>query len=550
MGARGPGARRKIDAVKQAPAKRRKPSWQYAGLSRFERVLRFVQSLPVTKGPLAGRRIKLLPGQVEFLRATYDRPDSEPVNLAILSEPRGNGKTGLLQGLSLCHLMGPEAQPRGEVYAAAVDRVQSGKMFNEIEATLLATPELAARVNIQRFAKRVEVLSGPGTGSVFEAMSGDARKGHGLAPSFWCYDELARVDDRELLDALLTGMGKRRCLGVIISTQAPDDEHPLSTLIDDALTGVDKSAVCRVTAAPMNADWRDPDVLRSVNPALGSFLDEKTLLDEQQKAQRIPAFEANFRNLRLNQRIDARADDRLVTASVWKENAGSVDRKALAGHAAFGGLDLASKHDLTAFVLVFPNENKPAGYDILPWFWTPAGQMAKRAPAEQERFREWIAGGYITEVPGDVVTTAVIASDLVAICEEFDVKTINFDKWHIDYLKRDLEEIGVELPLENFGQGHSRVMAPAVEFLAECALTARLRHAGNPVLTASVAGAIVTRDKAGNPMLDKPKSNKRGPVRIDGAVALTMALGAAKGWEPSPKKPSLDGFLKSPVMVV
>lgn len=552
MGKRGPGANRQNAARAKAPAKPRKPSWAFKGLSRFERVVRFMQSLPVTKGPLAGKKIKLLPGQLDWLRDIYERPEGEPINLAILSEPRGQGKTGLLQGLSLCHLMGPEAQPRGECYAAAVDRTQSSKMFTEIEATLLATPELVARVNIQRFAKKVEVLDGPGTGSIFEAMSGDARKGHGLAPSFWCYDELARVGDRELLDALLTGMGKRQCLGVIISTQAPDDDHPLSQLIDDAPS--DPTVVCRVTAAPMDADWTSPDVLRSVNPALGFFLDEKTLLDEQRKAQRIPAFEANFRNLRLNQRIDARADDRLVTASVWKTNMGNATREqmleALKGRVAFGGLDLAGKNDLAALVLAFPDDLKPAGYDLLAWFWTPKGQMQKRTPAEQARFRQWIQQGYLTEVPGDVVTTATIAKDLVKICTDYAVNMIAYDRWHIEYLKADLDELGVTLPMDSFGQGHSRAMAPAIEFLAECALTSRLRHGGNPVLTGSVAGAIVIRDKAGNPMIDKPKSNRTGPVRVDGAIALTMALGTAKGWEAPPKKPSLQGFLSSPVMVI
>ena len=80
------------------------------------------------------------------------------------------------------------------------------------------------------------MIAGPGKGSKYEALSADARRGHGLAPSWWAYDEMAQTRDRKLFDALRTGMGKRkRALGIILSTQAEDDEHPLSQLIDDGL---------------------------------------------------------------------------------------------------------------------------------------------------------------------------------------------------------------------------------------------------------------------------------------------------------------------------
>ena len=98
----------------------------------------------------------------------------------------------------------------------------------------------------------------------------------------------------------------------------------------------------------------------------------------------------------------------------------------------------------------------------------------------------------------------------------------------MQHLQFELTELGLSgLPITEFGQGHSKVMAPAIEQFNQCALTGRLRHPSNAVLTASVVHAIVVPDRAGNPMLDKSKSNRSGPVRIDGAVALVMALGTA-----------------------
>jgi phage terminase large subunit-like protein len=378
MGLRGPGARRLLNAREGVEVKPKRPAWERKGLCRSGRNVAFVQSLPITKGKLQGKRFRLLPGQRRFIEEIYG---SRRVSIAVKSEPRGNGKTGLLAPLALCHLLGPEAEPRGEVYSAAIDRQQAGIMFNEMEAIILAVPEFAARVNIQRFHKRIEVLSGQGAGSTYEALSADARRAHGLAPSLWVYDELAQAKDRVLLDNLITAMGKRKqTLGVIISTQAPNDDHPLSQLIDDGLSGVDESILVHLSSAPEDADPFEVETLRACNPALGIFLDEGDLLKEAQRARRLPAFEAAYRNLRLNQRVDASTENRLATAAVWRLGATPVDLERLRGRRCFGGLDLSGKSDLTALVLVFPDEEPEPSYDIVPFFWTPEGPASTSTP--------------------------------------------------------------------------------------------------------------------------------------------------------------------------
>src|SRR3954452_13590259 len=104
--------------------------------------------------------MKLLPEQREFIDATYgdlDRAGLRKRRLGISSQPKGGGKTSLCAGLVLCHLLGPESEPRGEVYSAAVDRGQAAIVFGEAEATIMQVPEFAASVNIQRFHKKIEV---------------------------------------------------------------------------------------------------------------------------------------------------------------------------------------------------------------------------------------------------------------------------------------------------------------------------------------------------------------------------------------------------------
>ena len=356
--------------------------WKKAGLSRVERVIAFLQFLPITKGKLIGRNLELLPDQRAFIEDIYGRSDTERVRLGIFSQPRGNGKTGLIAGLQLCHLLGPEAEIRGECYSAAIDRQQAGLIADEMEAIILKVPEFADAVNMRRWPFRViEVRKGDGLGSKYEALSADARRGHGLAPSFWAYDELAQAKDRQLLDALTTAMGKRnRSLGIVISTQAADDDHALSQLIDDAHSGADRSIVVHLRSAPMDADPFAPETIRAVNPAFGKFLDEQDVLVEAERARRMPSFESAFRNLRLNQRIAPFARDQLLTPDVWALGDAAIDEAIFAdGRPVYGGIDLSARTDLSALVLAA--EDDSGIVHLLPRAWTPADGLAARVIA-------------------------------------------------------------------------------------------------------------------------------------------------------------------------
>ena len=131
-----------------ATPKRRKPlppassvphPWDASGLSRAERVIRFIETLPCTAGPLAGTTLKLRPWQKRFIKAVYktDKSGNRLVRTAVLSVARKNGKTQLAAAFCLCALSGPESEPRGECYAVACTRFQAGRVFNEMVAIIV-----------------------------------------------------------------------------------------------------------------------------------------------------------------------------------------------------------------------------------------------------------------------------------------------------------------------------------------------------------------------------------------------------------------------------
>ncbi|MPZ38490.1 MAG: terminase large subunit [Rhizobiales bacterium] len=522
MGLRGARSGAKAKRSRDTAASR--PPWKAPRLSRSESMIRFLESLPVTKSMLAGKKMRLLPGQKIFVRTIYaKRPRS--VRLAVKSEPRGNGKTGLTAGLALAHLLGPEAERRGEVYACAADKKQSSLIFAEAVAIIEATPQFADRVNIQRFHKIIEVMSGDGAGSIFEALSADVRRPHGLSPTLWIFDELGQARGSELLDGLITAQGKRKeSLGIVISTQAPSDQHPLSQLIDDGLRGLDPSVYVQLTAAPVDADPFAEETWRACNEAWGVFLNADEFRDQARRAERLPSFRAAFLNLRLNQRIDATT--KFISDPDWMLCATPVDRQALRGKPCIGGLDLSATTDMTSLQLFFPHDGS-----VLSWFWLPHEGLMDRDRHEGVPYRLWRDSGLLETTPGRAIDYRAIVLRLAEIVTEFDVQSIAYDRAFIKQLQRLLDEEAVVVPLVEFGQGFVS-MAPAVQALEAAVLDRRIKHGGHPILRWNASNAAIDVDPAGN----RKVSKKRSLAHVDGLVALLMAIGQHNR-QPAPAEP-------------
>ena len=521
MGARGPGAARMKRAAEQAAEHQGPHPWEAANLSRAERVIAFIESMPITKGYGAGENVKLLPFQREWIEAIYatDREGNRRVRTGLLSVARGQGKTVLAALLCLCHLAGPEAEPRGECYSAGATKDQAALIFAEMEAVIFAVPWLAARLNVQRFHKRIEDME---TGSIYRALASDGAAVHGLASSFIVADELAQWKKRELFDILRTSMGKRRePLLLAIGTQSPSPVNLMSELVDYAgrvNSGEieDPAFHGRVYAVPEDADPYDPENWKLANPALGVFVSEQQIADEAERARRLPTFEPAFLNLHCNQRVDA--EPRAINPAEWEACGEAVDVEALRGRPCYAGLDLASVRDLAALVLYFPED----GGAVLPFFWCPKQGIAAKEEIDRVPYRTWAKAGHIEATPGAAIDKRHIARRLAKIVADFDLRGVAYDRWHIEDLKVILASEGIELPLVPWGQGFAS-MGPAVDAFEAALLAGELRHGMHPVLRWMAGNLILDTDAAG-----ARKPNKARSIdKIDGLAALIMACGLA-----------------------
>ncbi|MFT3724645.1 MAG: terminase large subunit [Hyphomonadaceae bacterium] len=489
----------------------------------------------------AGRRVKLRVWQKSWIRRVYrqDRHRNRPVRTAVFSMARKCGKTFIAAALSLCHLVGPEAEARGEVYSCANDKKQAAKLFEEMAAMLRVNPDLRRRVNIVRFHKSIEVLEGDGMGSVYHALSADAETKHGLSPSFVVYDELGQAKKRDLYDAMDSAMGARvNPLMLVISTQAADDNAPMSELIDYGLRVknsevVDPSFDLEFWTAPPESDPWSEETWRLANPALGDFRSLEDVRRLALQAQEQRSKEPAFRNLILNQRVAAHV--RFISRAEWKACETPFHLDDFAGAECVGGLDLSAVRDLTALVLMFERDGLVWAWPI---FFMPADAVRERAEADRMPYDRWAADGHIQLIPGATNDPEAIARHIGGLMQRFKLRRIRYDRWKIRDLVREMVKADLDcssdedleaheqarydgLLLVRHGQGFQD-MGPAVDELETLVANRRLRHPGSPVLTMCAANAVTVRDPADNRKLDKAKSSGR----IDGMVALAMATRA------------------------
>lgn len=483
-------------------------------MTRAEAIIEFIERYCVTpEGAAVGTPLVLADFQRDFIRDVYD--NSAGTRRAFLSVARKSGKSTLIAALLLAHLVGPEAKRNAQLVSGAMSRDQAALVFRAASQMVQLNPKLSKLVRIVPSGKR---LIGLPLATEYRALAAEGKTAHGLSPLLAILDEIGQVrgPQSDFIDAVTTSQGAHaEPLLIAISTQAANDADLFSVWLDDAAQSKDPRIVCHLYAAPEGCDLLDESAWKAANPALGLFRSVDDLREQMTQAQRMPSMENSARNLLLNQRVST--DAPFVSPDVWKAN--GADPVPFEGP-VFAGLDLSARNDLTALVLV----GKVAGvWQVFPHFWTPAQGLVERAKRDRAPYDVWAREGFLRTTPGGSVDYEHVATDIAEITAGLDLHAIAFDRWRMDILKRELERLGLSLPLVPFGQGF-RDMAPALDALEAELLNGRLAHGLHPTLTMCAANATTTKDPAGGRKLDK----SRATGRIDGMQALAMAIGIAQ----------------------
>lgn len=484
------------------------------------------------KGELRGTALRLEPWQLRNLRRVFGwcRPDgTRRYRRFDLWVPRKNGKSTLAAGTGLYLLTG-DGEPGARVYALAGNEDQATEVFGEAKDMCNQAPVLARMCNVYTSS-----IFEPLKASRFEVCSSKPDTKHGFNPSGTVCDEIHVWPNRDLFDVFATAViARRQPLMHVISTAGNDIEsfgHRMFETAVQAQEGVlqDPEYHSSVFAAKPTDDIEDPATWAKANPNIGVSVKLDGLKTLWKETIRDPSFLPTFKRLHLN--LWSQEAEAWLSIDAW--NACAKKKRGLEkfrGRSCYAGLDLSSNTDLTTLQLTFPCPDE--SFDVLSFFWCPEVQAEQRAKRDRVPYPLWIEQKWVESTPGNVIDYKFIVRKLVWLRDEcgIDILQVAYDRWGASKISQDLQDEHGFTMVE-FGQGFKSMSEPA-KLLERLVLSRKIRHEGSPVMTWNVANVRVKRDDADNvkPVKEDSKSRRR----IDGVVALVMALARASLGEGGP----------------
>lgn len=488
------------------------------------RAVAFINSLKHTKGTWHGKNFELLPWQDKIVKdifGTVKGNGFRQYNTAYVEIPKKQGKSELAAAIAL-YLLAGDGEWGAEVYGCAADRQQASIVFDIACNMVEQCPALKKRVKPVMSQKRLVYLP---LNSFYQVLSAESYTKHGLNVHGVVFDELHAQPNRALFDVMTHGSGdaRKQPLFFLITTAGTDRNSicwEVHQKAKDILEGrkYDSTFYPVIYGADETDEWSDERVWKKANPSLGITVDIDKLRTAYLSAKENPAEENLFRQLRLNQWV--KQSVRWMPMDAWDKCDFEVDPEKLKGRECYGGLDLSSSTDVTAFVLVFLPRSEEEKYEILPFFWIPEDTLEQRVRRDHVPYNVWKTNGQVNTTEGNVIHYGYIETFIEELGTKYNIKEIAFDRWGAVQMTQNLEGMG--FTVVPFGQGY-KDMSPPTKELMKLVLERKLAHGGNVPLRWMMDNVFVRTDPAGNIKMDKEKSTER----IDGAVALVMALDRA-----------------------
>jgi phage terminase large subunit-like protein len=409
------------------------------------------------------------------------------------------------------------------------------------------SPPLKKKLGRRGIQKKL--LEHPVTHSIFRALSSEGLRAHGLNVHGGIIDEVHVHKNPDVVDALETGTGSRTQPLIVFITTADDGAEAGSIYATkreeiEALVGghaEDPTVWGVVFGADDQAEDFDPfseESLRTANPGYGVTVLADYLAGKAAQAKRSP--QQLNRYLRLHLNVRTKQTTRWLRMEDWDASARTrtgtpvpVDLSTLEGRQCYGGLDLSSTTDMTAFSLWFPPEDPddPTEPHVwVPFFWLPEDRIKEltrrtKVPLDRWAEEEGHAGPALRLTEGNVVdyraVRQLITDDLA---ERFEILAVGYDRWNATETVKELADAGLEM--EQVSQGYAGLNQPCQQ-LERLVLSQRIAHGGHPILRWHVdcVGLKTNSDGYVKPVKpDRQTSSKRIDGVASGLNALAMHL--------------------------
>ncbi|MGC8093355.1 terminase large subunit [Pseudomonas paraeruginosa] len=499
--------------------------WPYVfDEAKADRAVKFMQLMPHTKGKWSASKSKLVfePWQV-FIEANifgWVKKDTGKRRFREAYEeiPRKNGKSARLAARGI-YLFAADGESGAEVYSGATTEKQAFEVFRPAWMMAHKLENLRNRFGIELSGNQ----KNPGPMFVMEDMSKFetviGNPGDGASPHAALVDEYHEHDTDALVDTMQTGMGAReQPLLSIITTAGSNLGGPCYEKRRDVIRilegqTIDETIFVIIYTIDEDDSWDDPASLIKANPNYGVSVFPDFLLAQLQQAKRSASKQNAFRTKHLNQWVGARTV--WMNMLAWQRQKRDFTIADMAGCRCWMALDLASKKDVAALVMLF---EKAGQFYCTPRFYAP-----EAAAEENEKYQNFALEGHLVLTPGSMTDYAFIEADILDLAKQIDLQDSAFDDWQANYLITRLSNTSI--PVVDFNQTVKNMSDPMKE--VEARVIARtLWHDGNPVMTWMMGNVAAKIDAKEN--IYPRKENDNDPnCKIDGPVALIMAMGRA-----------------------
>jgi phage terminase large subunit-like protein len=516
-----------------------------------DRAIRFFsECLVFYEGEFDGKPFTLLPFEEFIVGSLFGWKTADEFRrfrTAYVEMAKGNGKSPLAAGIGLYGLIA-DKEPGAEIYSAATTRDQASILFRDAKAFVEGSEALLRRLIVDKGN-----IGYAAQNSFFRPVSSEHRGLDGKRPHIALIDEIHEHPSDIVVNKMRAGTKGRRQALIFEITNSGYDRHSVcyqhheytekilegvgveNGMANDSwfgyMTGLD---VCEnhanegksipVDDCPDCDSWKDESKWLKANPGLDVIIPRKYLREQVAEASEMPSKENIVK--RLNFCIWTESVTKWMSLDRWRVCDGIADPEELRGRSCYGGLDLSSVNDVTAWIKVFPPEEEGEKYKVLCRFFLPADNLRERVRRDKVPYDVWVRQGFITTTPGNIIDYAFILAAIEQDTKDFMIVELAFDRWGSQKITTDLQNLGFEVEgkknLIQFGQGFASMAAPTKE-LEKMVLAGELAHGGNPVLAWMVSNTVVRTDPAGNIKPDKERSTER----IDGVVGLVMGLSRA-----------------------
>jgi phage terminase large subunit-like protein len=491
--------------------------------------IEFIQMLKAVDD-FYGQPFMLLDWQHDVLWDVYGTVNEKgyrQYRYAYLEIPKKNGKTSLIGGLSLYHLVCDP--PGGQIYCCAADRSQAELVYKAATG-MIEQDEILQSILVVRDSRKE--IRNKETGTILKVLSAEAYTKHGINPTVVIFDELHAQPNRDLWDVMTFGAGaaRKEPLWWVITTAGDDPDrksigwevHEYARKVRDGELN-DPTWYVKIYAADEDDDIFDEKTWYKANPSLGHTISIEAVRQEALAARNSEAAERLFRWLRLNQWVSLKRTGWLPL-SLWDRTEGKWDLSELVGKRCYPGLDLSSTTDITAACYLFPPQEGFSDWRCIFEAWIPEDNMKERVQRDKVPYDRWVNQKYLYATPGDVVDYDFVEARLKAASKQYDIRALGTDPWNSRMLTQRLMKDGINV-IEI--QQNMRNMSPAMKMIEQLMKRGMMTHEKNPVARWCWGNIAIAVD--GNENI-KPMKNKSRD-RIDLIVALINAMATAMLFE-------------------